>query len=201
MPKPDDKEKGATKQENMIEGSSTGDENYGKRGNSSIHGKNSTTGGHEEEATNSKFAEKSTSRGRKIPIKSSSVLVTTKRKQHKMDRELTCLQPISLKPDLNEVTSQICALDGIPISGYTTFQQTDYYKLYFHFKQYVINEKNFDDQPNLQLIRVGQGSTSDGPFPFIPLIKNVVTSMMAKYYDAYIPTASTNTELPLTISL
>ena len=60
-----------------------------------------------------------------------------------MDRELTCLQPISLKPDLNEVTSQICALDGIPISGYTTFQQTDYYKLYFHFKQYVINEKKF----------------------------------------------------------
>lgn len=31
MPKPDDKEKGATKQANMIEGSSTGDENYGKR--------------------------------------------------------------------------------------------------------------------------------------------------------------------------
>ena len=117
-----------------------------------------------------------------------------------MDRELTCLQPITLKPDSNEVTSQICALDGIPISGYTTFQQTDYNKFYFHFKQFVINEKNFDDQLNLQLIRVCQGNTCDGPFPFIPLIKNVVTSLMMKYYDAYILTANTNTELPLTVS-
>ena len=70
-----------------------------------------------------------------------------------------------------------------------------------NFKQYAINEKNCDDQPNLQLIRVCPGSTCDGPFPFIPLIKNVMTSLMVKYYDAYIPTASTNTELPLTISL
>ena len=197
MPKPDDKEKGATKQANMIEGSSTGDENNGKRGNSSARGGNSTTGGHKGEATDSKFAEKSA----KIPIESSSVLVTTKSKQHEVDGELTCLQAITPKPDLNEVTSQICALDGIPISGYTTFQQTDYYKFYFHFKQYAINEKNCDDQPNLQLIRVCPGSTCDGPFPFIPLIKNVMTSLMVKYYDAYIPTASTNTELPLTISL
>ena len=199
MPKPDDKEKGSTKRANMIEGSSTGNGNNGKRGNSSARGENSTTGGHKGEATDSKFAKKSA----KIPIESSSVLVTTncKSKQHEVDGELTCLQPITPKPDLNEVTSPICALDGIPISGYTTFQQTDYYKFYFHFKQYVINEKNCDDQPNLQLIRVCQGSTCDGPFPFIPFIKNVVTSLMVKYYDAYIPTASTNTELPLTISL
>ena len=198
MLKPGDKEKGATKQENMIEGSSIGNENNGKRGNSSAHGENSAS--HKEETTNSKFAEKSVSGGRKIPIESSSVLVTTKSKQHEMDRELTCLQLITLKPDSNEVTSQICALDGIPISGYTTFQQTDYNKFYFHFKQCVINEKNFDDQLNLQLIRVCQGNTCDRPIPFIPLINNVVTSLMMKYYDAYIPTANTNTELPLTVS-
>ena len=71
MPKPDDKEKGATKQENMIEGSSTGNENNGKRGNSSAHGENSAS--HKKETTNPKFAEKSVSGGRKIPIESSSV--------------------------------------------------------------------------------------------------------------------------------
>lgn len=53
MPKPNDKEKGSTKQTNMIEGSSTGNENNGKRGNSSARGENSTTGGHKGEATDS----------------------------------------------------------------------------------------------------------------------------------------------------
>ena len=55
----------------MIEGSSTGNENNGKRGNSSAHGENSAS--HKKETTNPKFAEKSVSGGRKIPIESSSV--------------------------------------------------------------------------------------------------------------------------------
>ncbi|XP_022802624.1 uncharacterized protein LOC111340104 [Stylophora pistillata] len=197
----DHKERGTIRQANVTEGSSIGNENDGKRETSSAHGNNST--GHKGEANNSKVAEKSASRGRKIPIESSSVSIITKTKQHEKNKELTYLRTLSSKPDLNELTSHICALDGIPVSGYATFQQTDYYKLYHYFKQYISKEKSAKGQLSMHPIRVCQGSTCDGPFPFyenIALVKNVVTSLMMKYYDAYIPTAETNTDLPLTVS-
>ena len=95
----------------MIKGSSTGKDNDGKKKTSSAHGKNNT--GHKGEANSSKFAEKSASRGQKLPIKSSSVSVTTKAEQHKIHRELASLRPVASKADFNELTSQIRVLDGV----------------------------------------------------------------------------------------
>lgn len=99
------------RQKYVIKGSSTGKDNDGKRETSSAHGKNNT--GHKGEANSSKFAEKSASRGQKLPIKSSSVSVTTKTEQHKIHRELASLRPVASKADFNELTSQIRVLDGV----------------------------------------------------------------------------------------
>lgn len=83
--------------------------------------------------------------------------------------------------------------NGIPISGYTTFQQIECYNVYFHFTQCKV-------QPT----EVCEGSTIDGPFPVyweVLLITNLMVSLTLKYCQDYIPTASTNTNLPLTVSL
>ena len=82
--------------------------------------------------------------------------------------------------------------NGIPISGYTTFQQIECYNVYFHFTQCKV-------QPT----EVCEGSTIDGPFPVyweVLLITNLMVSLTLKYCQDYIPTASTNTNLPLTVS-
>lgn len=93
--------------------------------------------------------------------------------------------------------------NSIPISGYTTYQQIECYNVYFYFTQYILNTKTIANELKVQPTRVCEGSTSKGPFPVygeVPLIKNFKASLMLKYFDDYIPTASTNTNLPLTVS-
>ena len=90
---------------------------------------------------------------------------------------------------------------GIPISGYTVFQQIEISMAYFHFIQYLLEVKKAN-QLRAQPTRICQGSTSKGPFPFyeeIPLIRILIASSIKKYCDNYIPTANTKTDLPLTI--
>ena len=91
---------------------------------------------------------------------------------------------------------------GIPISGYTVFQQIEFSMAYFHFIQYLLEVKKAN-QLRAQPTRICQGSTSKGPFPFyeeIPLVRILLASSIKKYCDNYIPTANTKTNLPLTIS-
>ena len=93
--------------------------------------------------------------------------------------------------------------NSIPISGHTTFQQIECYNVYFHFTQCMLNAKTIANHLKVQPIEVWEDSTSEGPFPVygeVLLIKNLMASLTLKYYDDYIPTASTNTNLPLTVS-
>ena len=94
-------------------------------------------------------------------------------------------------------------MDSIPVSGYTTFQQRDFSLLYFHFSKQLFKVKAQADQLSAQPTMTWQGSLSKGPFPFyeeIPLIKMLVMSSKANYYDDYVPIAHTNTNIPLTVS-
>ena len=93
--------------------------------------------------------------------------------------------------------------NGIPISGFTTFQQIESYNVYFHFTQCIFNAKMIANQLKVQPTEVCEGSTSEGPFPVygeVVLIRNLMASLTLKYCEDYIPTASTNTNLPLTVS-
>ena len=93
--------------------------------------------------------------------------------------------------------------NGIPISGFTTFQQIECYNVYFHFTQCIFNAKMIANQLKVQPTEVCEGSTSEGPFPIYGegvLIRNLMASLTLKYCEDYIPTASTNTNLPLTVS-
>lgn len=200
MLKQNNKETNEIMEQNAIEGGTHGNNNGLKKENcSAAHGTSNT--GHRG-GTDGKVTEKS-SNNRKTPKESSSALVTTTNKRHRKERgvtnqKLSGLPTTASKPDLNKFSCQIPTLNSIPISGYTTFQQIDCYKGYFYFNQYMM-----EDQLSIQHTRVCQGSTSAGPFPFyeeIPLVKNLMTSLMLKCYDDYIPTASTNTTLPLTVS-
>ncbi len=184
----------------VMEGGTQGGGDIGKKGATVGHGTNNTghTGG-----TVSTTTEKS-SAGGKVNKETSSALVATVETQ--VTRVQTSGFPrITSKSAFHEVKIPNFHLpaNSIPISGYTTFQQIDCYKVYFNFNQYIFNVKTMADQLMIQPTRVCQGSTSDGPFPFyeeIPLIKNVMASFMLKCCDGYIPTASTNTNLPLTVS-
>lgn len=129
----------------------------------------------------------------------SSALVTSTVNGHIVERQLTRVKSVGFPgfPNFH------IPANSIPISGYTTFQQSDCYKVYFHFTQCISNAKTIAYQPKAQPTRVCEGSTSEGPFPFyeeVPLIKNLMASLMLKYCDDYIPTASTGTNLPLTVS-
>lgn len=135
----------------------------------------------------------------------SALAVTRNVKEQHVGVTSTSFPAMASKHRLNEVEFPNFHIptSSIPISGYTTFQQIDCYKGYFHFNQYIFNVKTMADQPKVHPTRVCQGSTSEGPFPFyedIPLIKNLMTALMLKYCDDYIPTASTKTNLPLTVS-
>ena len=93
--------------------------------------------------------------------------------------------------------------NGIPISGYTTFQQIECYNVYFHFTQFFFNAKTIANQLKVQPTEVYEGSTNEGPFPVyweVLLITNLMASLTLKYCEDYIPTASTSTNLPLTVS-
>ena len=93
--------------------------------------------------------------------------------------------------------------NSIPISGYTTFQQIECYNVYFHFTQCIFNTKTIANQLKVQPTEVCEGSTSEGPFPVyweVLLITNLMASLTLKYCENHIPTASTNTNLPLTVS-
>lgn len=93
--------------------------------------------------------------------------------------------------------------NSIPISGYTIFQQIECHNVYFHFTQRIFKAIMVANQHEVQQTSVCEGSTSKGPFPVygeVPMIKNLMASLPLKYFDAYIPTASTKTNLPLTVS-
>lgn len=93
-------------------------------------------------------------------------------------------------------------VNNIPISGYSCFQQIEFSLIYFYVIHYVL-EVTTADQRWAQLTRISRGSTSKGPFPVydqIPLINVLITALIKKYLDDYIPTANTNINLPLTIS-
>jgi len=102
-----------------------------------------------------------------------------------------------------ELTNFYLPVNSIPISGYTIFQQIEYYNVFFHFTQCIFNAKMIANQLKVQPTRVCEGSTSEGPFPVygeVPVINNLMASLTLKYFHDYIPTASTNTNLPLTVS-
>ena len=140
----------------------------------------------------------------------SSALVTSKVKGQIVERQRTWVKRLGFPSITSKTYSREIKFsdfhlptNNIPISGYTTFQQIDCYKVYFHSPQCISNAKTVAYQLKVQSTRVCEGSTSEGPFPFyeeVPLIKNLMASLMLKYSDDYIPTASTNTKLPLTVS-
>ena len=185
------------------------------QGSGDIENKGTCTGGQgtsntgNTRATVSAITEKS-SAGGNVYKETSSTSVLTDIKELNDERRVMRVKSASFpaiasKSDLHKVNFPVFHIPthGIPISGYTTFQQIDCYKVYFHFNQYIFNVKLMRDHLKDKPTRVCQGSTSEGPFPFyeeIPLIKNLMASLMLKCYDDYIPKASTNTNLPLTVS-
>ena len=92
---------------------------------------------------------------------------------------------------------------SIPISGYGTFQQSEFSMFYFNFIQYL-SEITGTDRLSFHAIRTSKGCINEGPFPFyeeIPLIEMMATALAEKYRDNYLPTARANNHIPLTISL
>ena len=92
---------------------------------------------------------------------------------------------------------------SIPISGYSTFQQSEFSVFYFNFIQYL-SEITGKDRFNFHAIRTSKGCINEGPFPFyeeIPLIEMMTAALAEKYRDNYLPTARANNHIPLTISL
>ena len=93
--------------------------------------------------------------------------------------------------------------NSILISGYSAFQQSEFSMYYFNFILYV-SESTRTDRLSLHAIRTSKGSINEGPFPFyeeIPLIEMMATALAEEYRDNYLPTARTNSHIPLTISL
>ena len=93
--------------------------------------------------------------------------------------------------------------NSIPISGYGTFQQSEFSMFYFNFIQYL-SEITGTDRLSFHAIRTSKGCINEGPFPFyeeIPLIEMMATALAEKYRDNYLPTARANNHIPLTISL
>ena len=93
--------------------------------------------------------------------------------------------------------------NSIPISGYSTFQQSEFSMFYFNFIQYL-SERTGTDRLSLHAIRASKGCINEGPFPFyeeIPLIEMMATALAEQYRDNYLPTARANNHIPLTISL
>ena len=91
----------------------------------------------------------------------------------------------------------------IPISGYSTFQQSEFPVFYFTFIQYL-SEITGTDRFSFHAIRTSKGCINEGPFPFyeeIPLIEMMTAAMAEKYRDNYLLTARANNHIPLTISL
>ena len=92
---------------------------------------------------------------------------------------------------------------SIPISGYSTFQQSEFSVFYFNFIQYL-SEITGTDRFSFHAIRTSKGCINEGPFPFyeeIPLIEMMAAALADKYRDNYLPTARANNHIPLTISL
>lgn len=189
----------------VMEGGTQGSDNTGTKGTVVRHGNKNT--GHTGGTSDLAITEKSPTGG-KFYKETSSALAATNLKEHNVERCVTRVHSSGFHAisDLHEVEfpNFYIPMNSIPISGYTTFQQIDCYKIYFCFNQFLIfSIKAMADQLKDQPTRVCQGSTSEGPFPFyeeMPLIKNLMASMMLKHVDDYIPTASTNTNLPLTVS-
>ena len=139
--------------------------------------------------------------------KTTKTLITTNLLRQEVKRPTfgspgTVLPAVTSKGHLQESRFLDLHINGIPISGYTAFQQTEFCMVYFDLLQYFLKVTKTDQLRTLPT-RICQGSTSKGPFPFYeetPLIKILIAALSEKYCDNYFPTAITNTNLPLTVS-
>lgn len=193
MLKQDDKENNELKEPKVIE-RGTRESSIGEKA-TVFHGTNNAIRRSSSDTT----ATKKLSAGGTVHRDRSSALVATNGIGKIVERQVTGVKSARF----SEFPNYYFPANSIPISGYTTYQQIECYNVYFYFTQYILNTKTIANQLKVQPTRVCEGSTSEGPFPVygeVPLIKNLKASLMLKYCDDYIPTAITNTNLPLTVS-
>ena len=193
MVKQDDKYNNELKGPKVMEGGAQESSGSGKA--TILHGTNNAI---RRSGTDSTVAKKLPDAGT-LHSDRSSALVPSNVKGKIVERQVTRVK----SGGFPELSNLHLPMNSIPISGYTIFQQIECYNAFFHFTQCIFNAKMPANQLKVQPTRVCEGSTSEGPFPVygeVPVIKNLMASLTLKYCDGYIPTASTNTNLPLTVS-
>lgn len=204
MLKPDNKQNGKVLDPVLTEGITQGSADSGQKNTNIGH---ATKRAGNEVSVDTRTTDKATTGG-KVQKQKSLALVTRTEQLHEIKRQVTSPfgpdSPVTTsKTYFKEATFLVAHANSIPISGYTAFQQMDFSKVHFDFNQCLLQEKVEVDPLKAQPTRIHQGSTNKGPFPFyeeIPLINILTALLIEKYSDDYIPTANTNTNLPLTVS-
>ena len=209
MQKPDNKSNRELWDPVLTKGITQGSGESGKSGSNPGHVTHNAGSSGSANTGNSKKA----TTGGKCQKQTSFALVARDEECHKVKRHAICPKGTDLPTetfpkslfqdarflDLDKNTGR----NSIPISGYSTFQQIDFSQSYFDFCKYFHEVKSQADERRNQPTRICQGSMSKGPFPFyeeIPLIRILIASLIEKSCDDYIPTANTNTNLPLIVS-